>query len=340
MFATDRRKSAGHAHLEILGKRAALDGKEKRNLERYRSGYEGEMEYDRVLDEVGHESMYVFRDIWLGIGDSKVQLDALIVADNLLIVNEIKNYSGNYSYENGVWKVRNQQISEDPVSQISTAANKLLRLRYESGLQFEVQKEIVFVNPYMIFDPTDYKNGDLFVMRNRLKQYFRNFHNNTFGRSAKVLAEEVARRIISPPHPAPSADISRLKLGINCYKCQSFDVSKKRFWYECRQCGYTEPFERIVVRSAIEFSVLFPAEKVTCRAIHEFLGKSVNYQTIQRRLSRYFVKKAGARQSHYIVEGYDLGKILAVVNYDSVYERDVEYMPDKRRKIFQKYLNA
>ena len=44
MFATDRRKSAGHAHLEILGKRAALDGKEKRNLERYRSGYEGERE--------------------------------------------------------------------------------------------------------------------------------------------------------------------------------------------------------------------------------------------------------------------------------------------------------
>src|SRR5699024_10435861 len=290
MFATDRRKSAGHAHLEILGKRAALSGKEKRNLERYRSGYEGEMEYDRVLDEVGHESMYVFRDIWLGIGDSKVQLDALIVADNLLIVNEIKNYSGNYSYEDGVWKVRNQQISEDPVRQISTAANKLLRLRYESGLQFEVQKEIVFVNPYMIFGPTDYKNGDLFVMRNRLKQYFRNFHNNTFGRSAKVLAEEVARRIISPPHPAPSADISRLKLGLNCYKCQSFDVSKKRFWYECRQCGYTEPFERLVVRSAIEFSVLFPAERVTCRAIHEFLGKSVNYQTIQRRLSRYFVK--------------------------------------------------
>ena len=338
MFVTDRRKSAGHAHLEILGKRAALDGREKRSLDRYRSGYEGELEYDRVFDEVGHEPMYVFRDIWLGIGDSKVQLDALIVADNLLIVNEIKNYSGHYFYENGIWKVRNQQISEDPVSQISTAANKLLRLRYESGIQFEVQKEIVFVNPYMILGPTDYKNVELFVMRNRLKQSFRNFHNNTFGRPAKVLAEEVARRIISPPHTAPSADISRLKLGMNCYRCQSFEVSKKRFWSECRECGYTEPFERLVVRSAIEFSVLLPDEKVTCRGIHEFLGKSVNYQTVQRRLSRYFVKKGDSRKSHYLVTGYDLKKILVEANYDSAYEQDMEYMSEKRRNTFRKYL--
>lgn len=338
MFVTDRGRSASHVHLEILGKRAELDGREKRDLERYRSGYGGELEYDRVFDEVGHEQMYVFRDIWLGIGDSKVQLDALIVADNLLIVNEIKNYSGNYSYENGIWKVRNQQISEDPVSQVSTAANKLLRLRYESGVQFEVQKEIVFVNPYMIFGPTDYRHADLFVMRNRLKQYFRSFHNNTFGRPAKVLAEEVARRIISPPHPAPSSDISRLKLGMNCYRCQSFDVSKKRFCSECRDCGYTEPFERLVVRSAIEFSVLFPEEKVTCRGIHEFLGKSLNYQTVQRRLSTYFVKKGGASQSHYIVTGYDLKKILVEANYDSAYEQDIEYMSEKRRNTFRKYL--
>ena len=46
------------------------------------SGFLGEQEYDAV----GHGSLYVFRDIWLDVGDGKVQLDALIV-------NEIKNYS-------------------------------------------------------------------------------------------------------------------------------------------------------------------------------------------------------------------------------------------------------
>src|SRR5690625_2174379 len=135
MYVTERRQSENLVYLEMLAKRAELDGKEKRALERYRSGFEGEREYDAVLDAVGHGSLYVFRDIWLGIGDGKVQLDALIVADNMLIVNEVKNYSGNYSYEEGVWRVRGRQISEDPVSQVSTAANKLLRLRYDVDRQ-------------------------------------------------------------------------------------------------------------------------------------------------------------------------------------------------------------
>src|SRR5699024_2277149 len=86
------------------------------------------------------------------------------------------------------------------------------------------------------------------------------------------------------------------------------------------------------------FSVLFPEEKVTCRGIHEFLGKSLNYQTVQRRLSTYFVKKGDASQSHYIVTGYDLKKILVEANYDSAYEQDIEYMSEKRRNTFRKYL--
>src|SRR5699024_11075107 len=246
MFVTDRGRSASHVHLEILRKRAELDGREKRELERYRSGYGGELEYDRVFDEVGHEQMYVFRDIWPGIGDSKVQMDTLIVADNMLIVNEIKNYSGNYSYEEGVWRVRGRQISEDPVSQVSTAANKLLRLRNDVGVPFEVQKGIVLVNPYLIFGPTDYQNVDMFIMRNRLKQYFRSLTNMNVGESAKALAAEVAKRIITSPHPAAVNERAKIRFGVNCYRCQSFNIRLDGYCAGCRGCGYIQPFERLV----------------------------------------------------------------------------------------------
>src|SRR5699024_12613017 len=53
------------------------------------------------------------------------------------------------------------------------------------------------------------------------------------------------------------------------------------------------------------------------------LFRSLNYQTVQRRLSTYFVKKGDASQSHYIVTGYDLKKILVEANYDSAYEQDI-----------------
>lgn len=328
MFVTERSKSRNHIYLEVLAGRAELEQKEKRDLERYRSGYAGEMDYDDVLDAVGHGPLYVFRDVWLGIQDSKVQLDSLIVADNIMIVNEIKNYSGNYSYENGVWKVRNRQISEDPVSQISTAANKLLKLRYDTGIHFEIQKEVVFVNPYLIFGPTDYKNVNMFVMRNRLKQYFRSLHNNTAGKSAKLLAEEIAGRIIENPHPAPETDGGRIKRGVNCYKCSSFDILMKRFCLECRICGYVEPFERLVVRAVIEFSILFPSETVTRKRIYEFLGGEINYKKIQRHLRRYLVLEGNGKNGHYKLAGKNLIRILTEGRYSSYYEHDPEFMFD------------
>lgn len=330
MFVTERRKSANHIYLEVLETRSGLSGKEKRDLKRYRSGYEGERDYDAVLEEVGHNRLYVFRDVWLGIRESKVQLDTLIVADDRLIVNEIKNYSGNYSYEDGVWKVRGHQISEDPVSQVSIAVNKLLKLRYDTGVHFEVQKEIVFVNPYMIFDHTDYKNPELFVMRNGLKQYFRSLHNNTSGHSAKGLAEEVARRIIKPPHPVSVNESAKVRFGVNCHKCSGFDIMIKRFCSECQACGCVEPFERLIVRAAIEFSVLFPGEKMTRRKIHEFLGGAINCQSVQRRLSRYFVKEGDGKQSHYLVPEHDLKKVLIEGGYDSSYEHDQDFIPERR----------
>ena len=337
MFVTERRKSENHVYLEVLATRAELDVRERRVLERYRSGFEGEREYDAVLDAVGHGLLYVFRDIWLGIGDGKVQLDSLIIADNMLIVNEVKNYSGNYSYEEGVWRVRGRQISEDPVSQVSTAANKLLRLRYDVGVPFEVQKGIVFVNPYLIFGPTDYQNVDMFVMRNRLKQYFRSLTNMNVGESAKVLAAEVAKRIITSPHPAAVNERAKIRFGVNCYRCQSFNIRLDRYCAGCRGCGYIEPFERLIVRAAVEFSVLYPGEAVTRQRVYDFLGGEVHPKKIQRHLKRYFRLEGSGNSALYKLVNKDLDKILLAGDYRSYYEHDRKFMFESHPR-YQKQL--
>src|SRR5699024_405513 len=233
--------------------------------------------------------LFVFRDIWMQAGRGRVHFYALIVVDNVLIANEIKNYSSNYLYENCVWRVRGQQISEDPVSQLSRAAGKLVKLRNESGFQFDIEKEIVFINPYFIFGGDAGDGGSRqFIMRNRLKQYFRSLGNHTSGRSAKVLSEEIAGRIIADPYPVPETDCGRLRLGANCFKCGSFDVEMKRFVSVCRGCGYTETVERLVVRTVVDFAVLFPGEEVTKKKISDFLDGSVDLQRVQRLMKKYF----------------------------------------------------
>src|SRR5699024_5085000 len=129
MFITERNKSKRHVYFETLSGRAELDRKEAADLARYRSGYSGECESDAVLDAFRYDLYSVFRYRWTQAGVSEDQFDALIVVDNVLTANVIKNYSGNYSYDNGVWRVRGHQISVDPVSQLSRAAGKLVNLR-------------------------------------------------------------------------------------------------------------------------------------------------------------------------------------------------------------------
>ena len=342
MFITERNRSKQHAYFETLSGRADLDRKEAADLGRYRSGYSGECEYDSVLDAVGHDNLFVFRDIWLRVGGAEVQFDALIVADNVLIANEIKNYSGNYSYENGVWRVRGQQISEDPVSQLSRAAGKLVKLRNESGFQFDIEKEIIFINPYFIFggDAGDGGAGGSggggarqFIMRNRLKQYFRSLGNHTSGRSAKILSEEIAGRIVADPYPVPETDCGRLRLGANCFKCGSFDVEMKRFVSVCRGCGYAETVERLVVRTVVDFAVLFPGEEVTKKKISDFLDGSVDLQRVQRLMKKYFPIVPNSSRTHYRATDNNPVKILKDGGYSSHYEHDPEFMFEKHQRI-------
>ncbi|WP_017548074.1 nuclease-related domain-containing protein [Salinicoccus carnicancri] len=347
MFVTERNRSKHHVYFETLSGRAELDRKESADLRRHRSGYSGECEYDAVLDAVGHDNLFVFRDIWLRIGGGEVQFDALIVADNVLAVNEIKNYSGNYSYENGVWRVRGQQISEDPVSQLSRAAGKLVKLRNESGFPFDIEKEIVFINPYFIFGGGEGGDSDgaggsrHFIMRNRLKQYFRSLGNHTSGRSAKVLSEEIAGRIIADPYPVPETDYGRLRLGVNCFRCGSFDVEMKRFVSICRGCGYAETVERLVVRTVVDFAVLFPGEEVTKKKISDFLDGSVDLQRVQRLMKKYFPIVPNSSRTHYRIADNNPVKTLKAGGYSSHYEHDPEFMFEthpRRHKLQANYL--
>ncbi|WP_411843678.1 hypothetical protein [Salinicoccus sp. HZC-1] len=222
--------------------------------------------------------------------------------------------------------MRGQQISEDPVSQIHRAANKLVKLRNESGFQFKIQKEIIFINPYFIFGSGDSASQNLFVMRNRSKQYFRSLGSNTAGRSAKVLSEEVARRITRDPYPTPVTDYSRLKLGLNCWKCGGYDLEIKRFSTVCCHCNYSETIERLIVRTAIEYAVLFPEERVMMRKIYEFLAHNVDTQKIQRWMSRYFHVVRNGSRSHYEIKHKNLHRTLQEGGYRSSYEHDPEFI--------------
>lgn len=56
-----------------------------------------------MFDKVGHGNLYIYRDIYLQIENSVTQYDTLIISESGIVVNEIKNFTGNYRVEDSTW---------------------------------------------------------------------------------------------------------------------------------------------------------------------------------------------------------------------------------------------
>ena len=74
MFLTKRHPPEQLLQLEALSHRTLLDDKNHQQLERLSLGYQGECLYDHVFTEVGHENLHIYRDIYLKIEDSTLNM--------------------------------------------------------------------------------------------------------------------------------------------------------------------------------------------------------------------------------------------------------------------------
>lgn len=91
MYLNNRNAPPELLHYRILSRRMILNGEDARNLKIYESGFFGEYLYDKLFDEVGHDNLYIFRDVYLVAGKSGAQYDSIIISDDAITVNEIEN---------------------------------------------------------------------------------------------------------------------------------------------------------------------------------------------------------------------------------------------------------
>ncbi|WP_020008077.1 nuclease-related domain-containing protein [Salinicoccus albus] len=301
MFLNERKEPLELLYYRVLRHRRQLSDKEARSLSIYEKGFSGECLYDEVFEETGHDNVFIFRDIWLQVEAGNVQLDSLIVSDGEMEINEIKNYSGEYVYHDGVWKIQNRRISEDPISQLRRAVNKLIKVKFEKNLSFDVKGKIVFPNPYFVLESAERSSLEMIVKREKLKKYMRSFRMKQSGRSAEMLVKEIAERMVENPYFKPKTDFTRLRQGYYCVHCGSFEVEKRRVHVICKKCFCREVSETAIVRMAVEFKLLFPERKLTVNEIYAFSGGLFHKDHIQRHLSKHGTRSGQGPTSFYEV---------------------------------------
>lgn len=299
MILTTRKMSRELLYLLALERRSILTSNDARKLKTLKRGYEGEVLFDRIFDDVGHSSVLVFRDIYLKIGDSVAQYDTLILSDEEIVLNEIKNFSGLYRFENDEWTVNGKRLPDDAMVQVKRAEGKLIRLLSHGRLDIDVKSRLVFPNVEFRLSTDNQKLRQLVVMRSELKDYFYGFKNLYASSQAEALAKLIERHIVEDPFFNRSAIFERLRKGAYCGNCYSFELEDRHFHFKCVRCGYLETKESQVLRACCDYKALFRDKKITKRNIYNLLDGQVSLRTIYRMLNKYGTKIGNAKNSYY-----------------------------------------
>lgn len=302
LFLTSRNKSNELKYLEALSTRAELTDREMKTLERLQKGYRGEQLYDRILDEVGHDSLHIFRDIWIKADKSLTQIDSLLVSDESVIINEIKNYSGHYKYEHNNWSIGKAQISDDPLIQSKRAASKLIKIFRENNMDIHIENKLIFPNPYFILETNDEQCMAAVVKRDRLKYYFRQLSQLPCWRRHEQIIGLIRSYIVEEPLYSHQTDYSRLTPGRHCLKCKSFNLQVHRSYTVCSHCQHKAGNQAHILNAVRDFQVLFNENKVTTSEIQKLLNHEISNTTIKRYLRQHCIPESTGRFRTYALK--------------------------------------
>ncbi|GMA09416.1 hypothetical protein GCM10025886_25690 [Tetragenococcus halophilus subsp. flandriensis] len=103
-----RQKSHDLQYLETLYRRNGLTKLEENEYWKLLKGYQGEVQFDKFC-RYFNEDLTTMDDVTLQLGNSVTQIDKLITGKDILWLADVKNYQGNYRYENHCW-TRNESI--------------------------------------------------------------------------------------------------------------------------------------------------------------------------------------------------------------------------------------
>lgn len=326
MILTERKVPFELMYMRAFSRRVEMNSKDARTLSVLESGYEGEVHYDKVLEEIGHESLIVFRDIYVKAGDAVAQFDSIVIDGNSVTVNEIKNYSGIYSYNDGQWFSGKFEVTEDAISQLKRAMGKLKKIKYESKMDFDVSGKIIFPNLDLQFDCDDERARSLVVMRNQLKEYLKSFRSSGVSEQSKEIARVIYRKIIDNPYFDKSADIADLKRGLYCSSCGGFDLDIQKYYVYCRRCKCRESKESHIIRVFSDFQALFRHEKMTRQKLQLLLDDQVGERMLQRMLKKYCESCSTGAATYYKFKYYDYDEAVEKVPNDSKYELGIKHL--------------
>lgn len=323
MYLNDRNTTAELLHYRALSKRMVLNFQGSKDLKIYESGYSGECLYDKIFDEVGHDNLYVFRDVYLASGKSGAQYDSIIIANDTLIVNEIKNYSGEYHYKDGRLIRNNEVVPDNPFTQVDRAVGKLYRICRNAKVTVDIKGKVIFPNDDFRLYSEDTSIWKNLVIRMDMKKYFRQFKDSYNTEKAERLVGLIKGHIAVNPYFNGSSNVDRIRKGLYCGECGAFELEKERYHFTCSRCQSKESFETHILRAISDYKFIYFNQRMTCRLLMNFINRDISQRAVQRYLLKYCNVIKKGNETQYEFNYYDFAEAMKETKTQQKYKNTV-----------------
>lgn len=289
--------------LEALGRRMGLDVDAVGRLDVLRKGFVGEVLFAGALGEGlrSGSGCVVLYDLLLRANGSVFQLDCVVIREGEVLLLEVKNYEGDYVFrDERFYHVGSGQVVKNPLNQLERSEFLLGKVLGRLGFDCSIRARVVFVHPgFMLFQAP---LGLPVIYPSQVGRFVRSLN----GRGARVSGErwKLARRLFAHQiveerlDRVPGYDFAGLRKGMCCLDCRGFLVMRGGSWDRvlvCEGCGCLEGRESAVLRSVVEFDLLFPDDAITTRVIWKWCGGVLSMRVVRKILDRFLYPVGGGR---------------------------------------------
>ncbi|WP_226643675.1 nuclease-related domain-containing protein [Mesobacillus subterraneus] len=310
MIVKSRVESLELQILRMLNARMNLSPKDYSNYLYLEKGYEGEVIFDRWMEEV-EKGYLVVNDLLLEYGNTKFQIDSLFIS-KIIHLFEVKNFEGDYFTEGDRWYTNNGVEIKNPLQQMERAESLLRRMVRDLGFNMNIESTLVFVNPnFYLYQaprhlPIIFPNQIPRLQKNLQKQTapIKNTHNNLAERLLSL------HTLDSPYKRLPEYSYESLKKGIACSHCHTVNTIVTRKTLICTSCGKRENIHEAVLRSVRELQLLFLGEALTLSKIYEWSKSIKTKKAIRNILLDDFTLSGRGRGAHYTIKEKKEGYLL------------------------------
>lgn len=282
--------------LDFLNTRMELSREDKQNYLSIRKGYEGEVKFNSLTEKLGCECL-ILNGLLLEFNNTRFQIDSLIISQATIYMNEVKNFEGDFYYENGRFYSANGTERKDPLLQLKRSSSLLRQLLQNLGLYLPIEPWIVHINPE--FTLYQAPRNEPIILPTKVNSYLRKLDSTPSrlnGKHAKLADKLISLHIEESPYSRlPPYHYDQLQKGNMCEVCNSFSIFIHGKKCVCGDCGHEELVEAAVLRCVAELKILFPEKKITTNLVYDWCRVVKSKKRINRILERNF-KIVGVHQ--------------------------------------------